>query len=391
MLPTNICPCQMLPAVSYHRQTTDEFIDRITHVVPLVAARDICSATMSKSSRSLRDAFESAATTSDDTLAVFSSHIRTKLMPLVPSNIRAVCTSAGLIATAMESFERRAGGWNEAELPTKRNACTLPQLGAAFTEILRQNLDARVIEAVGPTASKRARQSHKQLTHDLHMSNTSTKMTADMLTDSFCFVFGDRSPAAPLAVDECVQYIQGSCAEFLGSSVCVQADVLNLHLSALLVGGMFEGSIAFAKVFMLSDVMSEIVGESLAMLLRRRLHDYDWALPERSINDNVSLSDLAAEVVAVRRELLFARASVASGSMLFTEEVGGVLCVAGGGSALAGASTRLGNNKLAVSSHTGVARGRRNAVEASEGWERLRRLMWILSCLRELLPNTWMR
>ena len=206
---------------------------------------------------------------------------------------------------------------------------------------------------------------------DLLRKNTTTKMTSEVLAETFCFVFGDCSLAAPLAVDDCVQYIQGSCAEYLPTSVCVQADVLNLHLATFLVGGVFEGSIAFAKVFMLSDVMCEMLGKPLSLMLWRRLHDYNWSLPERSMNDDSAfLGDLAADAVAVRRQLLFARASLASGGSLFTEEVGGVLCLVGE----TRAPLRAKPWRQCSYRNTGVAHGRRTA-DGFAAWERLRRLM----------------
>ena len=117
----------------------------------------------------------------------------------------------------------------------------------------------------------------------LHRKNVATTMSNDALVDGMCFVFGDSELRTCVPLSDFVQYIQGTCAEYLGHAVQVQEDVLNLHLSTLVVGGRFECNIAFAKVFLLSDIMREVLGAPLSMMLCRRMHDYSWALPERSL------------------------------------------------------------------------------------------------------------
>ena len=190
-------------------------------------------------------------------------------------------------------------------------------------------------------------------------------MSNDALVDGMCFVFGDSELRTCVPLSDFVQYIQGTCAEYLGHAVQVQEDVLNLHLSTLVVGGRFECNIAFAKVFLLSD-MRGVLGAPLSMMLCRRMHDYSWALPERSLTcDSALIADLVVDAVAVRRELLFARASIASGGSLYTEEVGDSLCI-----------VSRPTPTLRRSSATGVARGRRSIDEHNQNqWEQLRVLM----------------
>ena len=234
---------------------------------------------------------------------------------------------------------------------------TLSQVGAAIWHKLSQRLDVAILHTnVGSAAGDVQMEAMRRscgwnTTVESILASVNQKMVT-----SFGRLLVEESDLEVVGVDVCVAFASDFAREHIG--VCVDEGLVSAHISPI-CRGTLEPTRFLAKTFVRGTVFEELLGKSLATRLRAAMHDTHWSLEARGARMDPDV--LAAELVAARHELLYARAAVAypSQSRPYLGEVGKSFLMA-----------------RADSVQSRAADGRRSKdTSASQKWEELKRIM----------------
>ena len=114
---------------------------------------------------------------------------------------------------------------------------------------------------------------------------------------------------SPVAIEEVMEYIRESIVHAVG--VSIDRDLLQQHFSPLCLS--VEPSLFLAKTLVRSSILEELIGNTLATVVRRRQVESDWAV-HLGANEDDLLRKISQELTDTRQHIAVMKTEAARGN-----------------------------------------------------------------------------